>query len=311
MPKSTQGIAALLVALPLAGCSGSDDSSSSSTTTTGSLPEPGPIEARALSFNVLCSFCDDSYDPWADRVGYIADVVQRHDPDLIGFQEFTTGDEVRQVTALVPGYDAVFLVDPEAPLFEEYADATALVRASKFEILETGFYFLSDHPDDFWSPGWSDVQFWRLVTWVHLRQRSDGREMFFATTHVDNNHPNQENSAPLILQRTEPWATAMPAVVVGDFNSRPDSEAYRILAQGATEGGFFLHDTFDAAPPFEQVHNQSPAPDYDPAVRIDHVFVSSTTPWSCSRWAVDQTVYGLSAKYPSDHFPIVAELKLE
>lgn len=293
-------LAGLFALLTLAGCGEAEPA-----------VEPGPIDVRVMSFNVLCSFCDKSYDPWAERVPYIADILTRHDPDLVGLEELTTGDEVREITALVPGYDAVFLEDPDAPLFKEYGDATVLVRSSKFRILAHGSYFLSATPDQNWSSGWAGAQLWRIVTWVHLRQRSDGRELFFAATHFDNNTPNQEKSAPLLLERTEPWAKRMPALAVGDFNSTPDSEAYRLLTSGATEGGLALANTFDAAVTFEQVHNQPATPAWDSGERIDHIFAASPEPWSCARWAVDQTVYGSSKKYPSDHYPIAADVTLE
>lgn len=291
-----------LFAATLAACSSSSDDPQ--------VP-PGPVSARVMTFNVLCSFCDDTYEPWDTRVAYIADTVTRHDPDLIGFQEFLTGDEVQQVASLAPGYGAIYLIDPDAPLFEEYADALVFYRTSKYELLAKGHYFLSETPDDYWTPGWAGGQLWRLVTWAHLKQRADGREFFFATTHVDNNAPNQQMSAPVILERTEPWAAKMPSLVVGDFNSNPSTEAYRILTEGATPGGFKLSDTHDAAETLEVVHNRSAEPTYDPTTRIDHIFVASPKPWSCSRWAVDEYVYGPGPKEPSDHFAIVADVFLE
>lgn len=275
-------------------------------------PEPvaGPIHARVMTFNVLCSFCDDSYEPWDARLEYIADTVARHDPDLIGFQEFLTGAEVDQVASRVPGYGTIYLVDENAPLFDEYADALIFYRASRYELVRQGFYFLSDTPDEYWSSGWSESQFWRLVAWAHLRQREDGRDFYFATTHVDNNPPNQVNSAPVILDKTASWAKTMPSLVVGDFNSKPDSEAYRILTQGAVPGGFRLFDTHDFAQTTGTVHNRDTPPGYDPSARIDHIFVASPNTWSCSDWTVDQYVYGPGQQEPSDHYAIIATVTL-
>ena len=51
------------------------------------------------------------------------------------------------------------------------------------------------------------------------------------------------------------------------------------------------------------------APTYALADRIDHIFVAGDkTKWSVLRWHADLTVYGPNSRYPSDHFPIVAEL---
>src|SRR5262245_54410645 len=45
-------------------------------TETGTVPDmPAPPLAPepmvVMTFNILCSFCDDTYDPWEVRVGYI------------------------------------------------------------------------------------------------------------------------------------------------------------------------------------------------------------------------------------------------
>ena len=74
---------------------------------------------------------------------------------------------------------------------------------------------------------------------------------------------------------------------------------------------FFLQNTFDVADSWEAIHNQPTPPDYDPDSRIDHIFVASPKDWSCSRWEVDQFVYGPSENYPSDHFAIAAAVTLE
>src|SRR5262245_15802397 len=51
-------------------------------------PPSVPASFRAMTFNVLCSFCGgDDYDPWGERLPYFKDLFARYDPDLIGTQE--------------------------------------------------------------------------------------------------------------------------------------------------------------------------------------------------------------------------------
>ena len=145
------------------------------------------------------------------------------------------------------------------------------------------------------------------MAWTHLRQHSDGWELLFVTTHFDNNSPSQELSAPLFLERTEPWAAEMPVVATGDFNSQPDDLAYRILTEGVSGTGFHLTNAFDLADDWRIDTNQEPVPDYDVPGRIDHIFVAGGD-WSCPDWAVDLWVYGDLDRYPSDHFAMSAEL---
>jgi len=275
--------------------------------TTGDGTTGAPIWSGSLvvmTFNVLCSFCDDTFDPWDDRVPWMGDTIARHQPDLVGLQELTFPEEVDELLAVAPEYAAIWYgVDGRSP----YPDATIFYRTAVFEPVEHGSYWLSPTPDSPMSTGFADhFQLPRLVVWTILRRTDDGAELFFATTHFDNNSPSQELSAPLVLERTPAAAAQRPVIVVGDFNSRPDSTAYGILT---TATDFHFDDAFDLAPQWSMETNQRPMPEYDTTQRIDHVFVAGA-PWQVARWVVDTWHYGPNDLSVSDHFAIVAELAL-
>jgi len=275
---------------------------------------PPSLDVTAMTFNVLCSYCNVAeYDPWEDRLGYFDDIFARHDPDLIGVQELIFATEVDQLLDLLPGYEAVYFADEhEGPIgLTDYPDATILFRGDRFELDEAGFYWLSPTPDEAWSTGFSDeAQLPRLVAWARLAAVAEDRQLVFATTHFDNNPPSQDLSAPLLLQRTEPWADEMPVIITGDFNSQTYDPAFDVLVGGTDGAGFALTDSFDIAETWSQDTNLDPAPTYDTEGRIDHVFVADgpDSSWSASTWVVDQTVYGDLDRYPSDHWPITATL---
>jgi len=263
-----------------------------------------PPDFTILTFNVLCSFCDTAnYDPWEARLEAFRDILKRHDPDIFGLQELFTAEEVRQIGQRAPGYGAVYFSDPERRLLVDYPDAALYYRESLFELRESGVYWLSETPDVPWSGGWANAQIWRLVAWARLRYRPDGRELYAATVHVDNNHPNQEKSAPLMLGRTAAFAATIPAILVGDFNSKPGSTAYAALAAGLT-------DAYEAAEKRDVLHDEAQAPAYDAAQRIDHIFLSGPRPIRVTRWSVDLFRYGAQRRYPSDHFAISARISL-
>jgi endonuclease/exonuclease/phosphatase family metal-dependent hydrolase len=168
---------------------------------------------------------------------------------------------------------------------------------------------LSPTPDNPFSTGFARVQLPRLVNWARLYDLDAGREIFFATTHFDNNTPSQQLSAPLVQERTAPFVAELPVILVGDFNSRPPSTAYGILT-GDPSRGFVFQDSFFLAPEPRIVTNQVPAPAYDVNDRIDHIFLAGNgVDWTVHDWVADLTVYGPRNRYPSDHFPIFAELE--
>jgi endonuclease/exonuclease/phosphatase family metal-dependent hydrolase len=264
-------------------------------------PPPGPPEPfGVMTFNVLCSFCDSSFDPWDERLGYFTDIFARYDPDLLGLQELALGFEVEQVIELLPGYAALYYQAPESEFV--YPDATILYRTERFELKSSGEYWLSPTPEVASSTGFADgMQLPRLVQWAELRDKNSRQTLYFASTHVDNNTPSQEKSAPLILERTQPWVDKMPVLVVGDFNADLSHPAYAILNESV------FVNAFDIAGNWTIEHNQATEPMYELGDRIDHIFVDAQG-WAVDRWSVDLYQYGASDLYPSDHRAMFARM---
>ncbi len=266
-----------------------------------------------MTFNILCSFCNlNDYDPWVDRLNYFKDIFERYNPDLIGVQELFNAKEVDEFLSILKGYSALYFHDRKHRLLEDYPDATIFYRTDMFEILKKGVYWLSPTPDVPWSSGFAEgSQLWRLVVWAHMKQKASGREFYFMTTHFDNNYPSQKKSAPLVLERTEPWAEKMPVIITGDFNSQPDDEAYKILVEGIAGKNFKLINSFDIAKEWHIETNQDPVPDFNVDGRIDHVFVGGPAFWICEHWIVDMHIYGEKKRYPSDHFAISVKINFD
>lgn len=273
--------------------------------------QPASLRLTVMSFNVLCFFCDDlNYDPWEERLDYFKDIFDRHQPDLVGLQELLFEDEVDAILERSPQYAALFFEDDNQALFKDYADATILYRSDRFEVVDNGYYWLSETPDVPLSGGWAEQNLARMVAWAHFRELTTGKELTFASTHFDNNTPNQEMSAPLFVNWVRGWASQRPTIVVGDFNSRPDSIAYGILTDPGEEGDLPLLNAFDRAAEWRQDSNQDPLPDYDPDSRIDHIFVPGEGVWTVEDWVVDLWKYGEQVRYPSDHRAIAATVEL-
>ena len=261
---------------------------------------------KVMTFNVLCSFCNPrEYDPWIDRLGYFADIFKRHDPDLLGIQELSKPEEVEQIAKLLPNHGAFYYQKGKLA----YPDAAIFYRKDRFEVVESGVYWLSPTPDVPMTTGFAGkkMQLARLVVWTVLREIPSGRKLLFVCTHFDPNSPSQELSAPLLLQRTARHGKDLPVIVVGDFNSRPDSKAYAILTKGLDDR-IRLADAYEVATTKRTVTNQTSPSPYNPTGRIDHIFVGGPGHWTVHDWAVDLSVYGPKQRHPSDHRPIAAEV---
>lgn len=268
-----------------------------------SLPEP--ISIKVLTYNILCSFCNPSYDPWDERVNYIADTINRYNPDLIGLQELVTPEEVEQFLQILTDYDAYS--------FKDYPDSTILWRRSMFSLIDQGHFWLSPTPDLPYSTGFApSFQLPRLVVWVKLKDNNTGRRFYFFNTHFDNNSPSQDLSAVLVIEKIPVIIGGAPIIFTGDFNSQTYDPAYFTLTQGLSANEFYLIDAYDITPEAESHINTnvSPTPTYSFPDRIDHIFVQNGD-FKGIEFLVDLYTYGENQRYPSDHFAVYAQLVLK
>jgi endonuclease/exonuclease/phosphatase family metal-dependent hydrolase len=296
----------LIGLLPTVGCADAAGPGDEDTTT----PEPAALELTVMTYNVLCSFCDPTYDPWDDRLGYHQDIFERHAPDLIGLQELTFAEEVAQYLDLNPAYEAVyFATDDLDALMPAYPDQTILYRKDRFREIERGFFWLSPTPDEPFTVGFAEgaSQFWRLVGWVLLEQSADRRRFYLVNTHFDNNPPSQELSGPLVYERLADLVAAHPVIFTGDFNTGPGDAAFDTLVEGADGHDWHFIDTWDIAENQLAITDDASAPADDRYHHIDHIFVAGGE-FECTEWRVDLTTYGARDLFPSDHYAISARI---
>lgn len=270
---------------------------------------PSPI--RVMTYNVLCSFCDPTnYDPWEERLAYFSDVFERHAPDLVGLQELATPAEVDALVQAVGGdlWQPIFFDEPtEFP----YPDSTLLVRLERFDVLDSGTFWLSPTPDDPMSTGFAERQLPRNVTWAIVRDRMTGEpgtEYLFSTTHFDNNSPSQDLSAPLWRERLAALADGRTVIATGDFNSQPSDPAYAGLLADEPAPDMQLVDTWEISASHEEPGTgEGEPPQFSGDDRIDHIIVSADA-FDVVAWSLDRVRYGELERFPSDHPAVSAEL---
>src|SRR5690606_13385933 len=91
-------------------------------------------------------------------------------------------------------------------------------RRDRFEPLAFDHFWLSDTPEVIGSSTWRNVCR-RMVTWVHFRDRSTGREFEVWNTHFDHEIESaRQKSAALVRQRIAATESNRPLLLLGDFN---------------------------------------------------------------------------------------------
>lgn len=113
----------------------------------------------------------------------------------------------------------------------------------------------------------------------------------------------RKESSKLILKKIAEIAGTAPALLTGDLNGGRDSEWYQRIATSGV-----LSDTHSKVK-FPYANNSSSNGFRTPRGQtvIDHIFMSKQ--FTATRWGIlTDTYFG---KFPSDHFPVLAEVELK
>ncbi len=259
---------------------------------------------RVMTFNLRLNVASDGENAWPNRRDAVARIIDG--VDLVGVQEALPG-MLEDLDARLPAYDRIG-VGRQADGGGEYS--AILYRADRFDVLDSGTFWLSETPDVPGSQSW-DAALPRIATWGRFRDQSTGAVFLHVNTHFDHiGVTARQESARLLVQRLPALADGAPAVLTGDFNVTPDSEVYRILTDGTGLADARLSSTMPATGPAPTWNDFGRAP---LERRIDFVFTHGPARILRSR-TVDDTigdVMGTEDDHElSDHYAVEATIAL-
>lgn len=258
-----------------------------------------PQELTVMTLNMRYDNPEDGANNWRFRRERIAELIRSEAVDLLGTQE-VLANQFDDLQALLPGYRAVGVGREDGARAGEFN--AVFFRSDRFELLDSGVFWLSENPETPGSKGW-DGACERLATWTVLRDKSGG-ESLFINTHLDHiGEQARREGVALLLRRIETLRAGRPVILTGDFNAEPSSPVVaRVVADSA------LRSAWDTAPirsgsawsfsDFGQLPEEE-------RPLIDYVFYGGGLEVvSCS--ILPDTLGG---GYLSDHAPVEARLK--
>lgn len=243
---------------------------------------------RVATFNIRNGLAFDGLNSWPLRRKATAAAIRSLDADVVGLQEVFPF-QLRWLRERLPGYQ----VESAGRRDGRRGEACPLfVRLESAGIAAADTRWFADDPNLAGSrlPG---ASFPRLATICRL-DLLGGRRVDVINTHLDEAVPtNRERSADLLSE----WiAPEVPTIVLGDLNAEPhDPPVKRLLRAG-------LRQALPADAP-GTAHDFTGRSD---GARIDHVLVSSHFEVLSAEVFTERT----SGRLPSDHWPVVADLKL-
>lgn len=258
---------------------------------------------KVMSFNVRYDNPGDSLDNWQYRRDRVADAISFYDADIVGTQEVLQ-NQLDDLKSRLKGYDMVGVGREDGATQGEYA--ALWYKPERFELVESGNFWLSETPEVAGSMGW-DGACVRIATWAKLRDKDSGRELLALNTHLDHvGVEARREGITLILDRVSQMRGELPVVVTGDFNSTPDSDVVAHITGDSVPG--HLTNTRDVSPlvygPKWSYHEFGRLP-LDERSLIDYVFVGG--PLEVKSYGVLSET--LDGRWLSDHCPVLANLE--
>jgi len=253
-----------------------------------------------MSFNIRYGTAEDGDNHWTVRRAFLFEVVREQKADIIGLQE-ALDSQIREIAEAVPGYAVVGVGRDDGKAAGEYS--AILVRKDRFNVAEAGTFWFSETPSVPGSASWGN-RITRICTWTRLIDR-DGTALWIFNLHLDHeSQPSRERSTELLRRRIDARSFPdEPVIVTGDFNVGEDNPAIRTLVRDKA----FL-DTFRVVHPDEKQVGTFTGFKIDKidGPKIDYVLVQP----GAEVLAAEIVRTARDGRYPSDHFPVVARVRL-
>ena len=254
---------------------------------------------KVLTFNLRNSRAVDGLDSWPFRRAGLLERLKTLSPDLLGVQE-ARADQHDAIVEALADYTPVGVGRDDGKRGGEFA--SLFVRKARFDVMDSGNFWLSPTPEEVGSVGW-DADLTRICSWALIKDKVDGREIVFANTHFDHKGKlARENSAKLIASRLPAMYPGRPVILTGDFNADDTTPAYKsILAAGWVDAYRQVHPT--------PTTNESSFGGFKGTTkgrRIDFIFASPEFEESAGE--IDRSTFA-NGRWPSDHYPVWVELR--
>ncbi|WP_435362229.1 endonuclease/exonuclease/phosphatase family protein [Haloarchaeobius sp. DFWS5] len=243
---------------------------------------------RVATFNVRYDTPDDGDDAWPHRRERVVDRLTDIDADLLGLQE-ATPHQLDYLREHLPDYEWLGVGRRGG---DDGEHVPVAYHPDRITCEDWGAFWLSETPDEP-SVGW-DASYPRVTTWADCR--IDGQPCQFVVTHLDHEGERAREEGARLLRE---WVdTDDPALVVGDFNATPESRPVETVTSDGLRPAREAAAT--ATGPAQTFHEFTG----DAHARIDYVLTSDHFDVRRVETLADD------APYPSDHFPVVADVEL-
>jgi endonuclease/exonuclease/phosphatase family metal-dependent hydrolase len=257
---------------------------------------------RVVTFNIRVAV-DEGINSWDNRKESVASIIKTYQADIVGLQE-ALKTQLDDLTGLLPDFAWVGVGRDDGAEEGEYS--AILYKKRRFGVLEDSTFWLSETPDKP-SIGW-DAALKRVVTWAKFKDKETGKIFYHFNTHFDyKGIMARLESANLLNDKVAEVVGKTPAVVTGDFNFKSDFGGYKILTGGRKN---YLFDTQKIARTDSSGLNitfNDFGRSLEEGNKIDYIFIKNN--FEVIRHQIITDTF--DGRYPSDHMPVLAVLRVQ
>ena len=253
------------------------------------------------TYNLRYDNPGDTGNLWVYRAPVIAALIRFHDFDIFGTQEGYK-NQLDDIINALPQYTYYGVGRNDGKDAGEHS--AIFYKQNDFKVLNKGDFWLSQTSD---KPGlgWDATCCNRICSWVYFQHKKSGKKFYFFNAHYDHQGVQaRRESSKLILQKIKDIAGNEAVIFTGDLNGSHNSEPYQTIANSD-----ILKDTYKLVqyPYANSASHNGFGKTNDSTNIIDHIFI--TKHFTAGKWGLLTDTY--HGKYPSDHFPVLADITLK
>ncbi len=259
-------------------------------------------EIKVMSFNIRLDVKNDGENWWEKRKDKVAALMNYYAADFIGAQE-VQHHQLQYLLDELKNYNHIGVGRDDGKTEGEYS--CIFYNKEKFKVINQSTFWLSATPDSV-SRGW-DAACNRVCTYGLFQLKKSKKKVWVFNTHLDHlGKKARIESVKLISKKINELTSNgnIPVIITGDFNSKPDDEPTQYMT-----AAFINTRMASKQPPY------GPADTWNgfefnktPEGCIDYIFIKQNEKLKVNKFATITDSY--DKKYPSDHFPILAEMEI-
>lgn len=251
------------------------------------------------TYNLRYDNKNDGINAWPNRKENVKALIRFHEFDLFGTQE-ALRNQLNDVAEL---NEFAFIGAGRDDGKEAGEHSAIFYKKDRFKLLQSGNFWLSETPDKP-GKGWDATCCNRICSWAKFSDSKTKKEFYFFSVHFDHQGVEaRRQSGKLMVTKIKEIAKNEPVILVGDFNSTPETEQIQTIQALLSDA-----HTVTATPPYgpEGTFNSFKF-DAPMDKRIDYIFVSKQ---------FDVLKYGVltdakEQRYPSDHQPVMIKVVMK